>query len=99
MKDFSKALGKVVNEQDQLANVGIDPRLFRAFDVKAVPTYVAVSSEFDLCSGFNCKTDLPAHDRMTGNVSINYVLKTFVDAHGPGAGVAAVAIRNLKKAS
>ena len=99
MKDFSKALGKVVNEQDQLANVGIDPRLFRAFDVKAVPTYVAVSSEFDLCSGFNCKTDLPAHDRMTGNVSINYVLETFVDAHGPGAGVAAVALRNLKKAS
>ena len=99
MKAFSAALGKVVNEQDQLANVGIDPRLFRAFDVQAVPTYVAVSSEFDLCSGFNCKTALPPHDRMTGNVSIKYVLETFVDSHGPGAGVAAVALRNLEKAS
>lgn len=99
MKAFSAALGKVVNEQDQLANVGIDPRLFRAFDVQAVPTYVAVSSEFDLCSGFNCKTALPPHDRMTGNVSIKYVLETFLDSHGPGAGVAAVALRNLEKAS
>ncbi|MEG8221856.1 type-F conjugative transfer system pilin assembly protein TrbC [Sphingomonas sp. HH69] len=99
MKAFSAALGKVVNEQDQLANVGIDPRLFRAFDVQAVPTYVAVSSEFDLCSGFNCKTALPPHDRMTGNVSIKYVLETFVDSHGPGAGVAAVALRNLEKAN
>lgn len=99
MKAFSAALGKVVNEQDQLANVGIDPRLFRAFDVQAVPTYVAVSSEFDLCSGFNCKTALPPHDRMAGNVSIKYVLETFVDSHGPGAGVAAVALRNLEKAS
>lgn len=99
IKAFSAALGKVVNEQDQLANVGIDPRLFRAFDVQAVPTYVAVSSEFDLCSGFNCKTALPPHDRMSGNVSIKYVLETFVDSHGPGAGVAAVALRNLEKAS
>lgn len=99
MKAFSAALGKVVNEQDQLANVGIDPRLFRAFDVQAVPTYVAVSSEFDLCSGFNCKTALPPHDRMSGNVSIKYVLEAFVDSHGPGAGVAAVALRNMEKAS
>jgi len=99
MKAFSATLGKVVNEQDQLANVGIDPRLFRAFDVQAVPTYVAVSSEFDLCSGFKCKTALPPHDRMSGNVSIKYVLETFVDSHGPGAGVAAVALRNLEKAS
>jgi conjugal transfer pilus assembly protein TrbC len=99
MKAFSAALGKVVNKQDQLANVGIDPRLFRAFDVQAVPTYVAVSSAFDLCSGFNCKTALPPHDRMTGNVSIKYVLETFVDSQGPGAGVAAVALRNMEKAS
>lgn len=99
MKAFSAALGKVVTEQDQLSNVGIDPRLFRAFDVQAVPTYVAVSTDFDLCSGMNCKTDVPPHDRITGNVSVKYVLDTFVEAHGPGAGVAAVALRNLAKAS
>jgi conjugal transfer pilus assembly protein TrbC len=97
MKQFSAMLSKVVNDKDQLANVGIDPRLFRAFDVEAVPTYVAVSSDFDLCSGLSCKTVVPAHDRMTGNVSVRYVLDTFVAARGPGAGVSSVALRNMAK--
>lgn len=99
MKAFSEALSKVVTEKDQLSNVGIDPRLFRAFDVQAVPTYVAVSSDFDLCSGLNCRTAVPAHDRITGNVSVRYVLDTFVSARGPGAGVASIALRNMAKAS
>lgn len=99
LKAFTSGLAKVVTEKDQLSNVGIDPRLFRAFDVTAVPTYVAVSSEFDLCAGLSCKTVVPPHDRMTGNVSVNYVLESFVDGHGPGAGVASVALRNLGKAS
>ena len=98
-KAFSAALGKVVTEQDQLSNVGIDPRLFRAFGVTAVPTYVAVSSDFDLCSGFRCTTQVPPHDRMTGNVSVSYALETFAGGRGPGAGVASVALRNLAKAS
>lgn len=97
MKAFSEALSKVVTEKDQLSNVGIDPRLFRAFDVHAVPTYVAVSSDFDLCSGLNCRTAVPAFDRITGNVSVRYVLDTFVDGRGPGAGVASVALRNMGK--
>ncbi|MBB3694936.1 type-F conjugative transfer system pilin assembly protein TrbC [Sphingomonas sp. BK580] len=97
MKAFSEALSKVVTEKDQLSNVGIDPRLFRAFDVQAVPTYVAVSSDFDLCSGLNCRTAVPAFDRITGNVSVRYVLDTFVDGRGPGAGVASVALRNMGK--
>jgi conjugal transfer pilus assembly protein TrbC len=97
MKAFSAMLGKVVTDQDQLSNVGIDPRLFRAFNVEAVPTYVAVSTDFDLCSGLNCTTSVPTHDKITGNVSVRYVLDTFVAAHGPGAGVASVALRNLSK--
>jgi conjugal transfer pilus assembly protein TrbC len=95
MKAFSAMLGKVVTDKDQLSNVGIDPRLFRAFNVEAVPTYVAVSTDFDLCSGLNCTTSVPTHDKLTGNVSVRYVLDTFVATHGPGAGVASVALRNL----
>jgi conjugal transfer pilus assembly protein TrbC len=97
MKAFSALLSKVVTDKDQLSNVGIDPRLFRAFNVEAVPTYVAVSTDFDLCSGLNCTTSVPTHDKITGNVSVRYVLDTFVAAHGPGAGVASVALRNLSK--
>lgn len=99
MKAFSAALGKVVEQQDQLANVGIDPRLFRAFDVQAVPTYVAVSSDFDLCDGFSCRTAVPPHDRMTGNVTVDYALTTFADANGPGARVAAIGLAQMRKSS
>jgi conjugal transfer pilus assembly protein TrbC len=81
-----------------MASIGIDPRLFRAFDVQAVPTYVAVSSDFDLCAGFSCQTKVPPYDRMTGNVTVEYALSSFVDGRGPGARVAAVGLSNLKKA-
>ncbi|NWK99088.1 type-F conjugative transfer system pilin assembly protein TrbC [Sphingobium lactosutens] len=96
MKRFAAALAKAVDESD-FANIGVDPRLFRAFDVRAVPTYVAVSSDFDPCSGFHCTTPLPPYDSMTGNVTVRYALGSFVDGNGPGARVAAVALSNMKR--
>jgi conjugal transfer pilus assembly protein TrbC len=95
-KEFVARIGKVV-EQGQFASIGIDPRLFRAFDIQAVPTYVTVSSDFDLCAGFSCQTKVPPYDRMTGNVTVEYALSTFVDGNGPGARVAAVALSSLKR--
>lgn len=99
MKEFAARLGKIVDKQDDFANIGIDPRLFRAFDVQAVPTYVAVSSDFDLCAGFSCRTRVPPYDRMIGNVSVEYALEQFADGNGPGAKVAAVGLTNLRKAA
>jgi len=96
-KEFVARLSKVV-DQGQFASIGIDPRLFRAFDVQAVPTYVTVSSDFDLCAGFSCKTRVPPFDRMVGNVTVQYALSTFVEGNGPGAKVAAVALGNMKRA-
>jgi len=97
MKEFATSLGKIVDRQDDFANVGIDPRLFRAFDVQAVPTYVAVSSDFDLCAGFSCQTKVPPYDRLVGNVSVEYALEQFADGNGPGARIAAVGLSNMRK--
>lgn len=97
MKEFAGRLGKIVDRQDDFANVGIDPRLFRAFDVQAVPTYVAVSSDFDLCAGFSCQTKVPPYDRLVGNVSVEYALEQFADGNGPGARIAAVGLSNMRK--
>ncbi|WP_313808102.1 type-F conjugative transfer system pilin assembly protein TrbC [Sphingobium sp.] len=97
MKAFAGQLGKIVDEQD-MANIGIDPRLFRAFEVGAVPTYVAVSSDFDVCAGFDCRTRVPPHDRMTGNVTVRYALSSFAEGHGPGAQVAGVALAHMDRA-
>lgn len=96
-REFVARLGKVVDE-GQFASIGIDPRLFRAFDVQAVPTYVTVSSDFDLCAGFSCSTKVPPYDRMIGNVTVEYALSTFADGNGPGAKVASVALNNFRRA-
>jgi conjugal transfer pilus assembly protein TrbC len=95
-KEFVNRLGQVV-QKDDMPNIGIDPRLFRAFNVQAVPTYVAVSSTFDLCAGFRCETKVPPHDRLEGNVTVDYALNTFASANGPGARIATVALGNLAR--
>ncbi|MEP3145540.1 type-F conjugative transfer system pilin assembly protein TrbC [Qipengyuania citrea] len=94
-KQFLAAISKVVDKEDQYASIGIDPRLFRAFDVQAVPTYVAVSSDFTPCDGLACKTTPPPFDAMSGNVTVSYALETFAGDNGPGALVARTALRNM----
>jgi conjugal transfer pilus assembly protein TrbC len=98
-KALTAALSKVARPREQLTNVGIDPRLFRAFGVVAVPTYVVTGSDFDLCDGFDCVTAVPPHDRMTGNVSAAYALETFARGGGPGALIAAQHLARLERPS
>jgi conjugal transfer pilus assembly protein TrbC len=92
---FTRALGELASGGDALANAGIDPRLFRAFEVKAVPTFVVAASDFELCDGFDCTGLVPPHDRMSGNVSVAHVLETFAGGNGPGALIAAEHLKRL----
>ena len=94
-KAFIAALSKVVEKDQQFASIGIDPRLFRAFDVTAVPTMVVSSSDFTPCDGLTCKTTQPPFDRIEGNVTVRYALETFAGENGPGALVARTALANL----
>ncbi|MFN3946077.1 MAG: type-F conjugative transfer system pilin assembly protein TrbC [Allosphingosinicella sp.] len=96
-KLLTAALSKVVRPGEDLASVGIDPRLFRAFGIEAVPTYVVAGSDFDLCDGFDCTTAVPPHDRMSGNVSAAYALETFARGGGPGALIAAQHLARLER--
>lgn len=98
MKLFVGALTKAIGSRDAVGSAGIDPRLFRAFKIDAVPAYVIVSSDFDLCDGFDCATQLPPHDRMTGNVTADYALQTFARGGGPGARIAQAHLDELAKA-
>lgn len=98
-KAYVAGMTTAVTSPEQQAHIAIDPRLFRAFDVKAAPTFVSVSTDFALCDGFNCRTALPPHDRMVGNVSVEYALESFADARGPGAAMAAIALARLRKRS
>ena len=96
-KLFVSELTAAVKDNSQLNNVGIDPRLFRAFNVKEAPTFVAVESGFEPCDGFDCKTDVPAYDRMSGNVTVKYVLEQFEQGNGPGSKVARIALSRMEQ--
>ncbi len=96
-KAFVTGLSRVAGDGRELASIGVDPRLFRAFDVKAVPTYVVASTGFDLCDGLACRTMPPPHDAITGNVTVDHALEAIVEGRGPGAPTAAVALANLRK--
>lgn len=95
MKAFQQGIMKVVDNNSDYASIGVDPRLFRAFEVKSVPTVVIITTDFDPCDGFQCTTQLPPFDRISGNVTLEYALETFVDGRGPGAAIAAQARARL----
>lgn len=99
MKAFQQGILKVVEKNEDYGNIGIDPRLFRAFEVTSVPTFVVVSSDFDVCDGFDCKTVVPPFDRMSGNVTLEHVLETFTQGRGPGSPISAQALGRLKRGS
>lgn len=95
-KQLTKMLAAMGQSGEQLSALGIDPRLFRAFDIKVAPSFVMASSDFTLCDGFDCKGTVPPHDRMTGNVSVEYVLETFAGGAGPGSRLAVLHLARLK---
>lgn len=86
---MTAALSRVLAPGERREGVGIDPRLFRAFQIEAVPAYVVTSSDFDLCDGFDCASAVPPFDRISGNVTAAYALDTIAEGGGPGARLAA----------
>ncbi len=86
---MTAALSRVLAPGERRDGVGIDPRLFRAFGIETVPTYVVASSDFDLCDGFDCTTNVPPFDQISGNVTAAYALDTIAGGGGPGAKLAA----------
>lgn len=95
-KVMTDALAKVLKPGERKDGVGIDPRLFAAFGVTQVPAYVVTASDFDLCSGFDCTSQVPPYDRMNGNVTAEYALRTFAEGGGPGARIAAQHLARLE---
>ena len=98
VRAFVAALGASVERGEKLQGVGIDPRLFRAFAVRVVPTFVALSAPVEPCSGFRCVTQLPGHDRLEGNVTVDYALDRVASGGGPGASAAREYLARLRAA-
>jgi conjugal transfer pilus assembly protein TrbC len=93
---MSEALSRVLKPGERRDGVGIDPRLFRAFGIDAVPAYVVTASDFDLCDGFDCQTQVPPFDLLSGNVTASFALETIARGGGPGARIAAQHLARLE---
>jgi conjugal transfer pilus assembly protein TrbC len=96
-KLMAEALRARLEPGDAISGMGIDPRLFRAFDVAQVPVYVVLGADIQLCDDLACDPSPPPHDRMTGNVTLEHALETFSTGKGPGARSAKAYLTRLRK--
>lgn len=96
MAAFKTQLGAVMPAGLTFHNIGIDPRLFEAFHVESVPTYIAVDKALDLCKPLDCISTVPEFDALRGNVPVSYALETFANGNGPGAALARIGLAQLE---
>ncbi len=68
----------------QNAGAAIDPRLFRLFDVTAVPAVAVVPGGVSPCTSRGCAADpAPPHDRISGNIGLEAALAIIAAEGGP----------------
>lgn len=87
---------KEVFDEESVGGVAIDPNIFRAFNIQAVPTFIAAKAPVQPCgAGIDCVPAAPEHDRVSGNITLGAALKALSDAQGAGAGAALAASKKL----
>ena len=98
---FRGFVGSLKNTTEFLARISkenvsaiIDPRLFDIFKVGVVPTFIVLANNTQGCDGLNCAVT-PLHDRVSGNISLNYALET-IAAQGDAKTVASSYLKKLE---
>jgi len=76
LKATAARLQTLVIKDSDKSGVGIDPRLFQTFNVKAVPTFIMPEGPIGECNTSGCIPMAPAHDRISGNITLRYALET-----------------------
>ena len=67
------------------AGAAIDPRLFRLFDIEAVPAVAVVPGGVPPCRTRGCSADpAPPHDVIGGNIGLEAALAAIAHESGPG---------------
>jgi len=93
LKNTAKFLGDISKDNVQAI---IDPRLFDLFNVQVVPTIVVLKEANQDCgiSG-SCKIT-PIHDRISGNVTLDYALETISGGKSEASSIAAQFLTKIR---
>ena len=75
--------------------VAIDPQVFKAFAITAVPTVIAARSKVEPCGSLGCVPAAPAFDKISGNISLDAALKALEDEGTSGQAAARAARARL----
>lgn len=66
-------------DKELLGGLLIDPRMFRIFQVRHVPTFLAFEGSLPDCDTLHCTPIMPEHDRLSGNISLKKALETLAN--------------------
>ena len=94
LKETVLRMQKVI-EKTRVGDVNIDPRAFRIFDVKQVPTFVVTEKPIHDCLDKNCN-ESPVHDKWVGNINLADILEQFSQT-GDVKGTALKHLTQLRK--
>ena len=75
--------------------VAIDPQVFKAFAVTAVPAVIAARSRVEPCGTLGCNPVPPAYDKISGNISLEAALRALAEDGGAGQAAARAALKRL----
>ena len=79
LKNTAKFLGDISKDNVQAI---IDPRLFDLFNVEVVPTVIVLKEATQNCQSDNNENKCqitPIHDRISGNITLDYALETIAN--------------------
>jgi conjugal transfer pilus assembly protein TrbC len=92
LRNTQQFLGELAKEN---VSAIIDPRLFEVFNVELVPTFVVLAKPSQDCEESSCNFT-PNHDRIAGNITLNYALEQFAEGHGDAKSQASEILAKLQ---
>lgn len=85
-----------VFDKNALSGVAIEPQVFRAFKVERVPVFIAAVEPVQPCMGLDCVSAAPAHDKISGNISMGEALRELSERGTSARRVSQSALRQLE---
>ena len=87
---------KEVFDDQSTGGLAIDPQVFKAFSVDAVPTVIAAQGPIQPCGALGCTPVPPAFDKIAGNISLEAALQAIAGEGDSGRNIARAALDRLK---